>query len=62
MKLLTLVLAVITISSIECVVDYSLEDLINIFLRGAGLTADMLFYGESKVPIEQDVTFWCINR
>lgn len=62
MKLLTLILAAIAISSVECVEDYSVADLVGILLRGMGLTLDMLFHGESKVPIEQDVSFWFINR
>lgn len=62
MKVLTLILAITAISSIECVDDYSVADLAGILLRGMGLTVDMLLHGESKVPIEEDVSFWFINR
>lgn len=62
MKLLTLVLAAIAISSIECVKDYSVADLAGILLKGMGLTADQLFHGETKVPIEEDVSFFLLNR
>lgn len=63
MKVLAFIFVAIAISTVTCdVADYSLPDLLNILLRGAGLTSDLLFKGESDVPIENDVTFWFINR
>lgn len=50
-------------SSIKCQEDYSVEDLIGLFIRGVGLTADYIFSdGYSYVPIDKDVRIFCVSR
>uniref|UniRef100_A0A336LRM9 CSON012861 protein n=1 Tax=Culicoides sonorensis TaxID=179676 RepID=A0A336LRM9_CULSO len=42
--------------------DYSIPELLNMFISGAGYTRDRLFQQAENIPIEDDVTFWCLNR
>lgn len=41
--------------------DYTVEEILRLFLRGIGLTTDKLLRVDENVPIEEDVTFWCTN-
>lgn len=42
--------------------DYSIPELLNNFITGAGYSRDRLFQQVENIPIEDDVTFWCLNR
>lgn len=41
--------------------DYTVEEILRLFLRGIGLTADKLLRIDENIPLDQDVTFWCTN-
>lgn len=42
--------------------DYSIPELLNMFIAGVGYSRDRLFQQPENIPIEDDVTFWCLNR
>lgn len=43
--------------------DYTTDEALKLLFRGVGLTFDRLLNGNDSIgPINQEVTFWCINR
>ncbi|XP_063697054.1 pancreatic lipase-related protein 2-like [Culicoides brevitarsis] len=42
--------------------DYSIPELLNNLIAGAGFTRDRLLQQPELIPIEEDVTFYCLNR
>lgn len=42
--------------------EYSIPELLNMFISGVGYSGDRLFEQAENIPIEDDVTFWCLNR
>lgn len=42
--------------------DHSVPELLDMFITGVGLTTDRLLRQREDILIEDDVTFWCMNR
>lgn len=42
--------------------DYTVEEIIRLFLKGTKLTYDHLLNQDEDIPISDDVTFWCMNK